>query len=115
MFLGRFAKKWGAAREQELKDRRAAPSRTDSGVAWTRAAAKGIWKRAHEMRKDRNLDRHGHDETEQAERLRQRHLREISAWCDLKDSGALSLSAAENKSFVHHFKNTNTKKGQQDQ
>ena len=63
------------------------------------------------MWKDRNLDRHGHDEAEQAERLRQRHLREISVWYELKDSGALSLSAAEKQIFYSSFQEHEHKEG----
>ena len=64
-----------------------------------RAVAKGIWTRAHEMRKEKNSDRHGHDETEQTEQSRLQHLRETAMWCDLRDSGALSLSEKEKQTF----------------
>ena len=110
MFLGRFSKKWGRVHEQELKDRKVKTNRNNSGVAWIRAVTKGIWSRVHEMWKDGNLDRHGHDKAEQAARLRQRHLREISVWCDLKDSGALSLSAAEKTNLLFIISRTQTQR-----
>ena len=63
------------------------------------------------MWKDRNLDRHGHDEAEQTERKLQRHLREISMWYELRDDKALQLSEAEKKIFHSTFQEHKHKEG----
>ena len=43
--------------------------------------------------KERNKDRHGHDDAEKKERVRRRNLREIAMWCEHRNDGKPDLDS----------------------
>ena len=80
VFYGRFSILWSQTHNNELAARRIKVQSTNSGSAWIRAVTKTIWDYVYDMWNERNLDRHGRDDTAEIELTRQQNLREISMW-----------------------------------
>ena len=53
---------------------------------------------------ERNTDRHGREEKDRTEIVRQRNLREISMWYRYKEEGLLDITEAEKAIFYSSYK-----------
>ena len=86
IFFGTFSQLWSRVHDRELASASVSKAKHNTGAAWARSVIKTIWKHVCKMWTARNKDRHGHDEAEQRELVRQRNLREISMWYDYRDA-----------------------------
>ena len=97
--------------DKELASTSVSATKHNSGSTWIRSVIKTIWQFVHKMWTARNKDRHGHDEAERRERVRQRNLREISLWYECREDGKLEMSDAEALVFCDAFQEHSQREG----